>query len=145
MTQTISGKKYGKVLPGKARDFSVFTLTKSGRLANFVNNRKHEDLDKVDMTLYNIRKTIASFYQADLKGKGKRLHRRIEKSPEGLVRATYTYSHKKGMKRVVRRVRSSDVIKLLGASALQSRRDVKFTLTTAFLVKRGRLVRVNQR
>eukprot|EP01080_Neovahlkampfia_damariscottae_P012056 gene12056-5552_t len=145
MSQKIHGHKQQKVLPGKTREFSVFTLTKTGRLAFFVNSRRHEHLDRVGTMLYNIRKTIASFYQADLNGNGKRLHTRVEKSPEGLVRATYTYSRKKHQKRVVRRVRSSDVMRLLGANKGQQRRDVKFRLTTSFLVKRGKLMRVNQR
>jgi hypothetical protein len=45
------------------------------------------------MMLYNIRKTIGSFYQVKLDGE--RAATRVEVTVEGLVRAHYTYSRKK--------------------------------------------------
>ena len=92
------------------------------------------------MMLYNIRKTVASFYQMkNTPGY------RIEKSAEGLVKARYTRSIFRGLKRIVRRVRSKDVLELLGAQKGQRRRDTKFRLTTSCLLKNGRVERVNQR
>eukprot|EP01080_Neovahlkampfia_damariscottae_P002063 gene2063-1935_t len=144
LSQKAAGTRYEKAFAGSEKEYSVFTLSKNGRLLRFMNSNKPDSSQKISMVLYNIRKSVASFYQMDTR-RGKRFRRRVEKSAEGLVNARYTYSFKNGLRRIVRRVKSRDVIKKIGAQKLERRRDSKFRLTTAVLYRRGRIQRVNQR
>eukprot|EP01080_Neovahlkampfia_damariscottae_P008133 gene8133-12593_t len=123
-------------------DYSVFAQLESGKVVEFV-NKPMDSKDKIPMMFYNLRKTVATFYQ----GKFDKISgSRSEKSPEGIVDAHYTFKEvahdgTKGLN-VIRKVTSKDIKKPIKG---QRRRDTTFESTTSSIVSGGRIMRVNQR
>eukprot|EP01080_Neovahlkampfia_damariscottae_P003842 gene3842-7002_t len=138
--KTKQGTSTPRIIKGNYHHFSVFTLSKTGRVDYFVNHVPPKKGDKDAVMFYNIRKTVASLFQMKLIGPKKV---RVEKAPEGVVRAHYRYQKTpQGLFKVIRNVRTKDLVKIRG---IKRHKEIRFHQKTTATYKNGRFEKVEQR